>query len=191
MVQSKAIRIGSVPGTTTFSSQSATVLDASFFSSLHVVFGLNRFLLSSLYVVLTACGSLCHSFNELTMVVGDFTSRSALGGDLTSQPVDCSCRRVGDAYLACRQMSMKQAKPQRPNSPLSFTTAGQALRQAVSYTCLGLLVDADSKRCSFRRLRSQTSLIGCYRPRIVIFIPLPSLHALKMSSVRSIALRVK
>ena len=77
MVQPKAIHVGSVPGTTTFCSQSATILDASFFSSLYVVFGLNRFLLSSLYVVLTARGSLCHSFDELTMVVGDFTSRSA------------------------------------------------------------------------------------------------------------------
>jgi len=30
MVQPKAIHVGSVPGTTTFSSQSATILDASF-----------------------------------------------------------------------------------------------------------------------------------------------------------------
>ena len=52
-LQSKAIRMGFIPGTTTFSSQSATlILNTTLL--LYVVFlHLNRFLLSSLYVFLT------------------------------------------------------------------------------------------------------------------------------------------
>jgi len=93
----KSIHMGSVPGTTTFSSQSATILDASLL--LYVVFfDLSTFVLSSLYVFLIdslyflyACSVVYFTFCTIAIPTAFNSVACTLGTCFFQQILDTRC----------------------------------------------------------------------------------------------------